>query len=83
MERAKQLFTSYELPLSGIGKINPYQARYNAIYSHTTKEELIDGLYHLVKMRGTTLDSPMDEDKESDNELSTKQQIAKNRKLSC
>ena len=32
-------------------------------------------------MRGTTLDSPMDEDKKSDNELSTKQQIAKNRKL--
>lgn len=80
LERAKDLFTEYNLPISGIGKFNPYQARYNAIYESVTKEELVAGLYHLVKMRGTTLDSPEDEDG-GDNELSTKQQIAKNRKL--
>lgn len=80
LERAKSLFEQYGLPLTGIGKIDPYTARYNSIYGNVSKEELVAGLYHLVKMRGTTLDSPEDE-KVSDNELSTKAQIAKNRKL--
>lgn len=81
LERAKQLFEKYGLPLSGIGKVDPYLARYNGIYGKTSKEELVAGLYHLVKMRGTTLDSPEEEDKGNENELSTKQQIAKNRTL--
>lgn len=81
LERVKQLFENYGLPLSGIGKVDPYLARYHAIYGQTSKEELVAGLYHLVKVRGTTLDSPMEEEKESDNELSTKQQIIKNKKL--
>lgn len=81
LERAKQLFEKYDLPLTGIGKVDPYIARYNAIYDNVSKEELVAALYHLVKKRGTTLDSPGNDEKFSDNELSTKAQIAKNRKL--
>ncbi|MGM8216803.1 type II CRISPR RNA-guided endonuclease Cas9 [Bacillaceae bacterium W0354] len=81
LQRAKQLFKEYGFPLSGIGKFDPYNTRYNAIYDTVSKEELVVALYHLVKMRGTTLDSPEDEEKDNNNELSTKQQIAKNRKL--
>ena len=81
LERAKQLFEKYGLPITGIGKYDPYVARYNAIYAEVSKEELVVALYHLVKMRGTTLDSPEEDEKSSDNELSTKAQIAKNRQL--
>src|SRR5690625_3617683 len=80
LERAKQLFKKHNLPTVAIGKVDPYVARYDAIFKKVSKEELVAGLYHLVKLRGTTLDSPED-DKASDNELSTKVQIAKNRKL--
>lgn len=81
LERAKELFSKYHLPLNGIGSIDPYRARYNAIYHSVSKEALTAALYHLVKMRGTVLDSPEDEKDGNDNELSTKQQIAKNKKL--
>lgn len=80
LERAKQLFEEHHLPLSGIGDAEPYEARYKAIYETVTKEELVAGLYHLVKRRGTTLDIP-EEEKESGSELSTKEQLARNRKL--
>lgn len=80
LERAIQLFNKYELPVTGIGKFDPYITRYNAIYADVSKEELVAALYHLVKMRGTTLDSPED-DKDNDNELSTKAQIARNKEL--
>lgn len=80
LERAKELFEEYHLPLDGIGEVNPYQARYQAIYGTVSKQELVAALYHLVKRRGTTLDTP-DEDKTSGNELSTKDQLARNKKL--
>lgn len=80
LERAKELFEKYNLPTSGIGKVDPYEARYNAIYGEVTKEQLVAGLFHLVKMRGTTLDSPEDE-KVSNNEMSTKAQLKINEKL--
>ncbi|XJZ27776.1 type II CRISPR RNA-guided endonuclease Cas9 [Bacillota bacterium Lsc_1132] len=80
LERAKELLEHIELPLSGVGKINPYEARYQAIYGTVTKEELAAALYHLVKKRGTVLDSP-DEEKSSGIELSTKEQLARNKKL--
>ncbi|WP_106494556.1 type II CRISPR RNA-guided endonuclease Cas9 [Lentibacillus sp. Marseille-P4043] len=81
LERAKELFSNYDLPLNGIGNIDPYQARYDAIYHSVTNEALTAALYHLIKMRGTILDSPENEKDGNDNELSTKQQIAKNKKL--
>lgn len=81
LERAKQLFEKYGFPLSGIGKVDPYLARYNAIYGNVSKEELVAALYHLVKRRGTTLDYPENDEKTGENELSTKAQIAKNKEL--
>ncbi|WAA09859.1 type II CRISPR RNA-guided endonuclease Cas9 [Fervidibacillus albus] len=80
LERAKKLFQDYQLPVSGIGKVDPYLARYNAIYNKVTKEELVAGLYHIVKRRGTVLDSP-EEDEKNRNELSTKEQLSRNKKL--
>lgn len=80
LERARQLFKEYGLPSEGIGKINPYEARYKAIYGSVSKEELTVALYHLVKKRGTILDSPEDEIT-SGNEFSTKEQLARNKKL--
>lgn len=80
LERAKQLFEAYQLPLTGIGKVDPYKARYRAIFETVTKEELVAGLFHLVKKRGTVLDSPED-DNSNGNELSTKKQLAVNKRL--
>ncbi len=80
LERAKQLFEEFQLPLTGIGKVDPYDARYRAIYENVTREELVAALYHLVKKRGTVLDSP-EEESTSGNELSTKKQLAANKKL--
>lgn len=80
LERAKQLLESIHLPITSIGNVNPYEARYSAIYGTVTKEELAAALYHLVKKRGTTLDSP-EEEKTNGSELSTKNQLARNGKL--
>ncbi|WP_075980022.1 type II CRISPR RNA-guided endonuclease Cas9 [Bacillus massilinigeriensis] len=80
LERARQLFEEYGLPTFAIGVIDPYNARYQAIYGEVTKEELVAALYHLVKKRGTSLDAPED-DNTSGNELSTKEQLNRNRKL--
>lgn len=41
LERARQLFETYHLPLLGIGKVNPYESRYKALYEPVTKEELV------------------------------------------
>lgn len=80
LERAKELFEKTGLPTSKIGVVDPYSARYNAIFGEVSKEELVAGLYHLVKRRGTTIDSP-EEDIKSGNELSTKEQLSRNKKL--
>lgn len=81
LERGRQLFEKHGLPLYGIGSFNPYKARYNGLYKNITKEELTAGLFHLVKMRGTVLDSPGDETDADNNSLSTKDQIARNKQL--
>ncbi|MBW8350706.1 type II CRISPR RNA-guided endonuclease Cas9 [Bacillus sp. IITD106] len=80
LERAKALFEQQGLPLTGIGKVNPYEARYKAIYESVSKEELTAALYHLVKRRGTILDTPED-DKSIGDEFSTKEQLARNKRL--
>lgn len=80
LERALKLFESYNLPITHIGKENPYEVRYRAIYGSVTKEELVAALYHIVKRRGTTLETFQEEQKE-ENELSTKEQLARNKKL--
>jgi CRISPR-associated endonuclease Csn1 len=80
LERARQLFEETGLPLSHIGKENPYHARYDAIFNSVSKERLVAGLYHIVKKRGTIIDSP-DDEKTNNNEQSTKEQLKRNRKL--
>lgn len=80
LERARQLFEEYGLPNSSIGKENPYKARYDAIYGEVSKKRLVVALYHLVKKRGTVLDTP-EEEKTNGNEFSTKEQLGRNKKL--
>ncbi|MFS0614235.1 type II CRISPR RNA-guided endonuclease Cas9 [Lederbergia ruris] len=80
LERFKNLMEEAEISLAGVGKINPYEARKKAIYEKVSEEELGAALYHLVKRRGVVLDAP-DEDSASGNELSTKDQLSKNKKL--
>lgn len=79
LERFKALLEDAGFPLNRIGKDNPYEARRDAIYEEVSKERLAAALYHLVKRRGIVLDAP-DEEK-GENELSTKEQLAKNTKL--
>ncbi|WP_432363178.1 type II CRISPR RNA-guided endonuclease Cas9 [Sporosarcina sp. UB5] len=80
LERAKELLKEAGLPLNGIGVINPYEARRDAIYGEVSKEELTAAIYHLVKRRGVVLDAPDQEDKNA-SELSTKEQLIRNKKL--
>ncbi|PLR75183.1 type II CRISPR RNA-guided endonuclease Cas9 [Bacillus sp. V3-13] len=80
LERARQLMDSINFPVSAIGQEDPYLSRYNAIFGTVSKEQLVCALYHLVKRRGTTLDS-LEEEKLNGNELSTKEQLSRNKKL--
>lgn len=80
LERARELFASIELPIEGIGKIDPYVARYQAIFGTISKKELGAALFHLVKKRGTILNTP-EEEKTQSEELSTKVQLSRNKKL--
>jgi len=79
LERACQLFNQYDLPLSGIGKVNPYEVRYRGIYGKVNKDELVAALYHIVKKRGTILDST--EEGKSGDDFSTIEQLNINKKL--
>lgn len=81
LERAKALLELNGFPCTAINKYNPYQARYNAIHSLTDKNELAAALYHIIKRRGTTLDTPQEDEKTSGSELSTKEQLKRNAKL--
>lgn len=78
LDRTKDLLEESGFSTIDIQPINPYEARYNAIYESVSKEELAAALYHLVKRRGTTLDTPLEEEKTSGNELSTKEQLKRN-----
>lgn len=80
LERLKHLFVENNFPMDGIGKINPYDARRNALSQEVSKEELVAALYHLVKRRGVVLDAP-EEESTAANELSTKEQLSRNKKL--
>lgn len=80
LERTRQLLEENEFPCNNIQSINPYEARYKALYQEATKQELASALYHLVKRRGTTIDTPEDDEKTSGSELSTKEQLKRNAK---
>ncbi|WP_162921704.1 type II CRISPR RNA-guided endonuclease Cas9 [Listeria costaricensis] len=80
LARTRELLDKAGFPCEEIGKVDPYQARYDAIYGQVTAERLAAALFHLVKRRGTTLDVPEDDAKEATSELSTKKQIKENEK---
>ena len=79
LERAKRLFEEYGIPTTAIGTGNPYEIRCKALNEKVPLEELAIGLYHIVKRRGTVLDTPV-EDETTGNELSTKEQLKRNSK---
>lgn len=80
LERTRKLLEENGFPLGKIGEKNPYEVRRDAIYNEVSKENLAVALYQLVKHRGTTLDAP-DDDKVVGSELSTKNQLSKNKQL--
>lgn len=80
VERALNLFENNNLPIDAVGVENPYDIRFKALSEPVSKKELVTALYHLVKRRGTVLDSPED-DQGSGDELSTKEQLKRNKKL--
>lgn len=80
LERTRALLEENHISCEGIQRYNPYEARCHTLYEKVNKDELAAALYHLVKRRGTTLDTPQEDEKTSGNELSTKEQLKKNAK---
>lgn len=80
LDRTKTLLEDNNLSCEHIQHYNPYEARYHALYEKVSKDELAAALYHLVKRRGTTLDTPQEDEKTSGSELSTKKQLIENAK---
>ncbi|GEK89135.1 CRISPR-associated endonuclease Csn1 [Alkalibacterium putridalgicola] len=80
LERAEDFLQSNGFPVDSIGSIDPYRARYVGLKEELSKKELAAALYHLIKRRGTTIDTPAEDDKTSGNELSTKEQLKRNAK---
>src|SRR5690625_1752470 len=60
---------------------DPYSMRAKGLYEKLTKDELAISLLHLAKRRGIHNADIEDQEKTSTNELSTKDQIARNNKL--
>ncbi|SFC43999.1 CRISPR-associated endonuclease Csn1 [Alkalibacterium subtropicum] len=80
LERAEDFLKSNGFPVDGIGSIDPYRARYVGLSEELSKTELAAALYHLIKRRGTTIDTPEEDEKTSGSELSTKEQLKRNAK---
>lgn len=81
LERMKDFLNENGLSCQQIQSVDPYKARYFGLRQQITKPQLTAALYHLVKRRGTTLDTPEEEEKTSGSELSTKRQLQQNQKL--
>lgn len=81
LERTRELLNNNELPTEKIQETDPYVARYQGLRAHINKNQLAAALYHLVKRRGTTIDTPEEEDKTSGSKLSTKEQLKRNAEL--
>ncbi|MFL2095156.1 type II CRISPR RNA-guided endonuclease Cas9 [Marinilactibacillus psychrotolerans] len=81
LERTKEFLTENGLNCDQIKSVDPYRARYIGLRQQISETQLAAALYHLVKRRGTTIDTPEEEEKTSGSELSTKKQLQKNKKL--
>ena len=80
LERAKEFLESNGLSCEGIHNIDPYKSRYYGLRKEISEKELAAALYHLIKRRGTTIDTPEEDEKTSGSELSTKEQLKRNAK---
>ncbi|WP_051237945.1 type II CRISPR RNA-guided endonuclease Cas9 [Lacticigenium naphthae] len=80
LERAKDFLQLNGFYCETIEDIDPYQARFNGLTKKLSKDELAAALYHLIKRRGTTIDTPEEDEKTSGSELSTKEQLKRNAK---
>ncbi|MCD8506626.1 MAG: hypothetical protein LRY37_06450 [Alkalibacterium thalassium] len=77
LERAKEFLESNGLSCEGIHNIDPYKSRYYGLRKEISEKRLAAALYHLIKRRGTTIDTPEEDEKTSGSELSTKEQLKK------
>ena len=80
LQRTAELLESNGLPCHSIQHINPYEARLKGLTDPLSSNELAAALYHLIKRRGTTIDTPEEDEKTSGSELSTKEQLKRNAK---
>lgn len=80
LERTQDFLNENGFPLNNIGDVDPYRARYMGLNHELSKSELAVALYHLIKRRGTTIDTPDENEKTSGSELSTKEQLKRNAK---
>lgn len=80
LQRVKKMLFDYKLlnEDSEISGINPYEARVKGLSEKLSDEEFSAALLHLAKRRGVHNVSDVEED--TGNELSTKEQIARNNK---
>ncbi|WP_259340292.1 type II CRISPR RNA-guided endonuclease Cas9, partial [Staphylococcus simulans] len=80
LQRVKKLLFDYKLlnEDSEISGINPYEARVKGLSEKLSDEEFSAALLHLAKRRGVHNVNDVEED--TGNELSTKEQIARNNK---
>lgn len=80
LSRVKQLLSAYHLlDTSNIPQsTNPYQIRVKGLREALTKDELVIALLHIAKRRGIHNVAVVLDDKENENELSTKEQLKKN-----
>ncbi|PTJ01984.1 type II CRISPR RNA-guided endonuclease Cas9, partial [Staphylococcus simulans] len=80
LQRVKKLLFDYKLlnEDSEISGINPYEARVKGLSEKLSDEESSAALLHLAKRRGVHNVNDVEED--TGNELSTKEQIARNNK---
>jgi len=79
LKRTKDLFDAYRIPHDAIQTVDPYEARLKGLSLPLSELELATALYHLAKRRGTTIDTPEDDDAAADS-LSTKDQLKQNAK---
>lgn len=80
LERAKDFLEENGLSCSQLEKIDPYKSRYFGLRKELSEQELAAALYHLIKRRGTTIDTPEEDEETSGSELSTKEQLKRNAK---
>ena len=83
LDRIKQLLNEYKLvELNDVPKsTNPYDIRVKGLKEELTREELVIALLHLAKRRGIHNIDVVEQDGEEGNQLSTKEQLSKNKNL--